>query len=69
MVTRKQVSISLLNKNTRKYKYCSGSNLFDVFVFNKTEFSQAKCNFFVTKHKEFLKDKKSPLDVALFFVL
>ena len=34
------MQISLLRKNTRKYKYHCGSNQFDEFVFNKTEFSQ-----------------------------
>ena len=63
------MQISLLYQNTRKYKYHCGSSLFDVFAFNKTEFSQTNCHFFVTKHKEFLKHKESPLDVALFFVL
>ena len=63
------MQIFLLYKNTRKYKYHCGSNLFDVFVFNKTEFSQTNSHFFITKYKEFLKHKESPVDVALFYVL
>ena len=57
------MQISLRYKNTKKYNYHCGSNLFDVFIFNKTEFSQTNCYFFITKHKE------SPLDVGLFFLL
>ena len=68
----KQMQISSLYKNTRKYKYHCGSStvcssLFDVFVFDKTKFLQTNCHFFITKHKEFLKHKESPLDLALFF--
>ena len=63
------MQISLPYKNTRKYKYHCGSSLFDVFVFHKTEFSQTNCHFFITKHKELLRHKESPRNVALFFVL
>ena len=41
--------------------------LFDMFVFNNTEFFHTNCHFFVTKL--FLKHKESPLDVGLVFVL
>ena len=64
----KQMQISLLYENTRKYKYHYDSSLFDVFVFDKTEFSQTNGYFFINKHKKFLKEKV-PLNVASFFVV
>ena len=63
------MQISLLYKYTRKYKYHCGSSLLDVFAFNETEFLQTNCHFFLTEHKEFLKDNELALAVALFFVL
>ena len=63
--TKQMRIISVVKKNTRKYNYDCGSRLFDVLVFNKTEFSQTNCHFLITLLKEFLKHKKPFLDVAL----
>ena len=63
------MQISLLHKNKRKFKYYRGSSLSDIFVFNETDLLQTNCHLYFTKHKEFLKQKESPLDIALFFVL
>ena len=64
------MQVSLLYKiqeNTNIIVLVLVRSLFVVFVFNKTEFSQTNCHFFITKRKEFLKHKQSPLDVKLFF--
>ena len=61
------MQMSLLYKNTKKYKYHCGSSLFDVIVFNETEFSLTNFHFLSQNCSGSITE--SPLDTCFFYKL